>query len=68
MVLLLHEDLADGFADGVFVEFVALLDAAAQARIEWYFLEMEVADQATTWPAIVESLQFLKSKRLAQPH
>ena len=26
MVLLLHEDLADGFADGVLVEFVALLD------------------------------------------
>ena len=29
VVLLLHENLADGFADGVLVEFVALLDAAA---------------------------------------
>jgi len=51
-----------------YIDWPALLDAAAQTPIEWYFLEMEVADQATTWPAIVESLQFLKSKRLAQPH
>ncbi len=29
VVLLLHEDLADGFADGELVELVALLDAAA---------------------------------------
>jgi sugar phosphate isomerase/epimerase len=51
-----------------YIDWPSLLDAAAQTRIEWYFLEMEVADQATTWTAIVESLQFLKSKRLAQPH
>jgi sugar phosphate isomerase/epimerase len=44
-----------------YIDWPSLLDAAAQTGIEWYFLEMEVADQATTWPAIVESLQFLKS-------
>jgi sugar phosphate isomerase/epimerase len=50
-----------------YLDWTALLEAAAASSIGWYFLEMETADAADTLPAITASLDFLRSERLIRP-
>ena len=47
-------------------DWQALLGAAEAVRVNWYFLEMEVADARETLDALVDSLAFLRRAPLSR--
>jgi sugar phosphate isomerase/epimerase len=54
---------AEPLGTGV-VDWPALFGAARLAGVQWYLLEMEVADPARVWSALRSSLDFLRAARL----
>ena len=48
------------------VNWREMLDAAGRSGVEWYFLEMEVADRQLTLAALRESLTYLRGQSLLE--